>query len=265
MTTPRPEGVPAWLIERLALGELDEAKANELRARMKALGTEETEKRTLSALAASNAEILAAFPPAQVVAEIQHRAALPVGHPRPSQARAMRPWWALSMATACAATVAMILAVRGPGNLQPSGKGTTEAENITLKGDLKPSLRIYRKTPSGSEILRAGMPVHQGDTLQIRYVAGGRRFGLVASVDARGTVTLHLPETPGMAAPLERDGERALAHAYQLDDSPGFERFLFVTSDMPFQMAEVVDALQNGSPLPPALTLFELVLKKEKP
>ena len=107
--------------------------------------------------------------------------------------------------------------------------------------------------------------MHKGDTLQIRYVAAGKRFGVIASIDARGTVTLHLPETPGPAAALQRDGERTLPHAFELDDSPGFERFIFVTSDAPFATAEVASRLKSGHALPAALTAFELTLNKETP
>jgi hypothetical protein len=126
-------------------------------------------------------------------------------------------------------------------------------------------LRIYRKTASGSELLRPNASVHRGDTLQIRYVAAGKRFGVIASIDARGQITFHLPEAPGQAVALGRDGERALPHAYELDDSPGFERFLFVTSDAPFSTAEIEQALKNGTALPPHLASFAMPLKKETP
>jgi hypothetical protein len=169
------------------------------------------------------------------------------------------------MVTACAAGLAVVLAVRDhKGATQPT-TGDEQPEDIGIKGDLKPALRIYRKTGSGSELLSAHAPVHRGDTLQIRYVAAGKRFGVIASVDARGQVTFHLPESPGTAAALERDGERALPHAYELDDSPGFERFFFVTSDAPFTTADIVQALRRGTALPPPLASFEIALKKETP
>jgi hypothetical protein len=145
--------------------------------------------------------------------------------------------------------------------------GEEQPESIGIKGDLKPALRIYRKTGSGSgsELLSAQVNVRRGDTLQLRYVAAGKRFGAIASIDARGLVTFHLPEVEGPAVALDRDGERALPHAYELDDSPGFERFVFVTSDAPFTTTEVLQALRDGRALPAPLTLFEIALKKEAP
>ena len=78
-------------------------------------------------------------------------------------------------------------------------------------------------------------------------------------------VTLHLPETPGRAVALTKDGERALAHAYEFDNSPGFERFVFVTADVPFATDLVVRNLKQGAALPPALAIWSITLVKETP
>jgi len=99
----------------------------------------------------------------------------------------------------------------------------------------------------------------------VRYIAAGKRYGVVASCDARGAVTLHLPETPGQAVALAKDGERALAHAYELDSSPGFERFVFVTADVPFDTELVVRSLKRGAALPHELASWSITLSKETP
>jgi hypothetical protein len=169
------------------------------------------------------------------------------------------------MVAACATGLVVLLAVHKPKDATKLMLGEDQPESIGIKGDLKPALRIYRKTSSGSELLRAQANVRRGDTLQIRYVAAGKRFGAIASIDARGLVTFHLPEMEGPAVVLDRDGERALPHAYELDDSPGFERFVFVTSDAPFTTTEVIQALRDGRDLPAPLALFEIALKKEAP
>ena len=244
--------VPDWLLERLAAGELPAAQERELRARLAQAG--ETDR--LSALAASNAEILAALPPARVVPEIERRAAAPR-----TTRRAPR-LLALSLAATCAAGLAVFLLVRdepGGGALTPP---SSRPEEIGIKGD---PLRIHRKTKGGSELVRDKDVVRPGDTLQLGYVAAGKRYGVIASIDARGTVTLHLPEAPGPAAPLERNGERALPHSFELDDSPGFERFVFVRSDSPFGTREVASALASGRALPPPLAAFTMTLTKEPP
>ncbi|MBN2577080.1 MAG: hypothetical protein JXP73_21135 [Deltaproteobacteria bacterium] len=248
---------PDWLLERLAAGEMSEGQARELRASLETQG----ESARLAALAASNAEILAALPPGRVVPEIERRAKLA---PSRAAARRMRPLLAFSLAATCAAGVAVFLANRGPDCPGGLTMGPHGPECIGIKGT-KPWLRVHRKTKTGSEALSSSAPVRKGDTLQLGYLAAGKRFGVIASIDARGTVTLHLPESPGPAAPLQRGGEHALAHAYELDDSPGFERFVFVASDTPFATADVVRTLRKERALPAALTMFELTLRKETP
>ena len=253
--------IPDWLLERLAAGELPLNQGTELRKRLK----EQGEEHRLSDLAASNAEILATFPPERIIPEIDRRASALGSDSKPVAVRRLRPLWALSMITACAAGLAIILAVRDHKGVTWPTPGEEQPESIGIKGDLKPMLRIYRKTGSGSELLSVHVSVHQGDTLQIRYVAAGKRFGVIASIDARGLITFHLPESAGSAMALDRDGERALPHAYELDDSPGFERFFFFTSDAPFTTAEIAQALRNGTALPARLASFELLFKKESP
>ncbi len=148
-----------------------------------------------------------------------------------------------------------------------SQTGTVEPGSATpggyegVKGD--PSLRIHRQTKSGTERLDRTSVLHKGDSLQIGYIASGKRFGIVASIDALGTVTLHLPEAPGPATVLEQNGLHNVPHAFELDDSPGFERFVFVTSDSAFTTGDVVPALKRGSTLPGSFKVVELTLKKE--
>jgi hypothetical protein len=243
MTSPA-DRVPDWLLERLAAGELPEGQAAQLRGALAARG----EEHRLTALADSNRDILAALPPETVAAEVRRRAAM-----APGPARRPRRFVALSLATACAAGLVIFLLVRD----QPPPYYTD------IKGD--PSLRIHRKTASGAELLSRQAVVRKGDTLQIGYIAAGKRYGVIASIDSRGTLTLHLPESPGPAAALEQGGARALPHSYELDDSPGFERFVIVASDAPFATTDATSALQRGKALPAPLRAYELTLRKEAP
>lgn len=254
--------VPDWLLERLAAGELPASQAAHLRGLLAARG----EEHRLTALAASNEKILAALPADTVVAEVRRRAAasrVPV--------RRGRPVFAMSLAAACAAGLAIFLVVRGQQDATPPIAKQHQHDKVRedrlpwtgIKGD--PSLRIHRKTTSGEELLPRQASVRKGDTLQIGYIAAGWRYGVIASVDGRGTVTLHLPEFPGPAAALKQSGEHTLPHSYELDDSPGFERFVFVAADAPFATADVTSALKRGGALPASLKVHELTLKKAAP
>lgn len=260
MSSRRHERVSDWLVERLAAGELPESQARHLRATLR----EQGEENRLDALAASNAEILAAFPPEQMLVEIRRRdEKARARHARPYRSR---PILAVSMLATCAVGLAVFLIVRDHQGAVPNDTLALGEEHTIIKGpDRKPYLRIFRKAGPGSAPVPAGAPVRKGDTLQISYVAAGKPFGVIASVDARGTVNLHLPEIPGPAANLNRSGEHTLAHSYELDDSPGFERFVFVTSDASFGTDEVARFLTSGHALPPTLTAIELTLKKETP
>ncbi len=243
--------VPDWLLEKLAAGELSPTRAEALRARLHESG----EEGRLAAIADSNAAILAALPPVQVVREIERRAASAAGTRLP---RRIRLAWALPLAAACAASIVVVVSLHRDSRDDSAG-----ADEVRIKGNERvPILRIYRKTKSGPELLPANAEASKGDTLQIRYLAAGKRFGVIASVDGRGTVTFHLPEAPGQAAALVRNGEHALAHSYELDDSPKFERFLFVTSDAPFPTDEVARSLREGSKPPLPLTWYEFPLRK---
>ncbi len=249
--------VPDWLVERLAAGDLPPARAAEVRQRLR----EDGQEQRLEQILRSNHEVLTSYPAPSVADEVRRR--LAKGKPLRSSQR-LRPFWALPMATACAAGLAMVWAVRGHhAPLAPQMNGP--AEEITVKGEVTPQLLIYRKTAGGSEHLRGDAEVRRGDMLQIRYVAANQRFGIIASIDSRSHITFHLPEAEGPAAPLLRDGERALPHAYELDDAPGFERFVFVTSEAQFDANEIRPLVKNRSPLPPRFRSYEVVLKKELP
>lgn len=250
---PSPNHVPDWLLERLAADELPASQANRLRERLAETG--QTDR--LAALAASNADICQAYPAEQVAAEVQRRAK----RAEASRSRSWsRPVWALSMAAAGA--TAILVVMHKPAPVQDPRTEQIAVEDGRIKG-LKPSLRLYRQKSDGVEPLGPGARLRPGDLVQVRYIAAARPYGVVASMDARGSVTLHMPEKPGPAAALVRDGERALAHAYELDDSPGFERFVFVTADTTFDTEVVVKALKEGVALPKGFTLWSVTLPKE--
>ena len=80
--------------------------------------------------------------------------------------------------------------------------------------------------------------------LQLGYVSAGRRYGAVLSVDGRGSVTLHFPESPA-GSPELKGGTVSLPSAYELDDAPAFERFFFVTSDAPFDVGTVMESARQ--------------------
>lgn len=138
-----------------------------------------------------------------------------------------------------------------------------------------PTLVVHRHRASGDETLPDGAVAAKGDLVQVSYVAAGRKYGAVVSIDGRGTVTRHLPDRGAQAPKLERGGAIALPSAYELDDAPKFERFFFVTADAPFPIAPVLDAARDLAarpdaatadlPLPADLSEASFLLRKETP
>jgi hypothetical protein len=210
--------VPDWLLERVALDQVPPGQADELARRMAA---DPTAAARLAALRASNQEILAALPPAQVAAEVERRrrlAEVAAAAPRP------RTWIAASGAMAAAVAVLVMLLVPGKRDVTSEIDAAGEER---AKGD--PHLVIHRKRGDEAQRLERDAQVRAGDLLQIAYVAAGRAHGVIFSIDGAGVVTLHHPAASGGSTALVGKGVVELAHSYELDDAPDFERFFLVT------------------------------------
>ncbi len=249
-TSPPPGFVSDYLVERLAAGDLSPGRAAYVRER---LAADPAGAARLARLAASDRDTLAAHPPAVAAAEIHRRLARPSAPVR--GAARTRPGWWLAAPTALVVAASLVLVLR-PGHPTGGGiaAGTGPARPVddgdALKG-LKPRLGVFRKGAAGIERLRDGAATRAGDELQIVYVAAGHKFGAVVSVDGGGHVTFHLPTAAGPAARLRTDGEIALPASYELDAAPGFERFVFVVGDEPFDASSVGD-VARGVTAPPA-------------
>ncbi len=259
--TPAGESgrIPEWLLERLVAGDLPAAQAARIRAQLEERG----ELARASALAESNRAILEAHPPALVAAEVHRR--LTTAAPARARASARRWWGSLALGGAAAALLLLPL-LPWPLLPWPSAEPAAEptasgAEGVRLKG-LEPHLVLYKKTVSGAVRLHAPARAAPGDVVQLAYVAAGRRYGAIASIDSTGAVTLHLPESGGAAVPLAPQSETPLPHAFELDHAPGSERFLFVTADRPFDAGSLTSALREGAALPADLTTHLLQLEK---
>jgi hypothetical protein len=254
MAIERRRTVPQWLLERLAAGELPRERARKVWGALLASG----QGRRLADLQRSNRELLAAYPPGVVACEVARRIQdrfASVEESPGSAGRAHFRWLTIpALATVAVATLLV---------LAPRPEVTREKGRIAPE---RPALAVYRKTDWPGRPLGAGTRVRAGDVVQVEYTSAGRRYGVVASVDALGQVTLHLPEQPGSAAALEPGGAHPAPSALELDASPGFERFVFVTADAPFPTSLVVEALrQERRGLPPGLDVAEIVLQKGTP
>ncbi|MBI5070112.1 MAG: hypothetical protein HZB56_17895 [Deltaproteobacteria bacterium] len=225
--TSRSAPVSDRTLELLDLGELDGPERADLEAR---LASDAGLAARLDALRASNREILASHPPAAVAAEIRRRAAAAAPAPARPRGRLL-----LLAAPALAGAVALALWVR-PGGDEERIKGAV------------PQLLAMTVRQGRPERLVDGAAVGPGEAVQLAYLAAGRVHGVIVSVDARASVTLHWPEEPGQPARLEPGGPVALPHAFQLDAEPGFERFVLVAASRPVDVARVMEAARAAVP-----------------
>jgi hypothetical protein len=219
---------PDWLIERLALGELDAAAAADVRKRLAAEGRDADV--TVAAIGASNREILESLPPSRVAAAVRERAG----------SKARRGSWLYAMPVLAAGVAALVLVAR-PHTTTTTGHEVA-LEETNIKGASK--VHVYKHGKAGDAKLSDGAPAAPGDLIQLTYSAGNNgNFGALISIDGRGHVTQHLPEGAAEIAPrLSAKGEVKLPSAYELDDAPAFERFFLITSESPFAMSPVLDA-----------------------
>lgn len=261
----RPGPVPEWLLERLAAGDLPSERAAEVRRRLSA---ESGGLERLAALQRSNEEILAAHPPAAMVDEIADRAhrAARLEAARASAPTRGRNWlFVLAPPVLAVGSLGLMMALRAPKGDGAVASDTSAApddsEGIIMKGS--PRLRVYRKVGAASQRLQTNATARAGDQLQLAYVAAGKRFGAVVSVDGSGRVTYHLPADAGPAVQLRAGGEIPLSASYELDAAPGFEKFLFVTSDAPFDASVLSDVATGRGSAPEGTSTISFTLRKE--
>ncbi|HXI57959.1 MAG TPA: ActD-like protein [Polyangia bacterium] len=264
--------VPDWLLERLALGELDAAAAADVRRRLAAEGRSPDD--ILAAVAASNRELLAQRPAAQAAEAIRRRAATAAAAEQPARRRAFL--WGAPLALAGGAALVLFVMVSG----LPDGRGThhlREAPEIILEkgGPASPTPRlfVYRHGPAANQSLADGARAARGDLVQLAYRNRERAYGVLLSIDGAGKVTLHWPEKQdGPAASLQIAGEIRLPSSYELDDAPDFERFFLVRAAAPFSVTTALDAARalaaqpsarrQALTLPPGFEQISLALDK---
>jgi hypothetical protein len=241
--------VPDWLAERVALSEVPPAS----RDRLTAADPAELEQKT-AAIAEANARELASHPPDIAVAQIEARLARA---PRPARSR--RAAWLAGAGALVSAAAAVLVVSHHVGASTPppppwphlAGDGS-DVEITRAKGTAR--LTVFRRTGERAERLDPDALARAGDTLQLRYDAGGRRYGVIASVDGAGVVTLHYPaaESAPAADTVLAARATALPQAYALDDAPRFERFFFITANDPIDVGDTLATLRTFAQRPDA-------------
>jgi hypothetical protein len=254
--------VPDIEIERIALGELSPSRREEVLEQLRA---EPGGMERVDALMASNEDILVQYPSHLMAVQIREKAK--VAHAEQSQTR--RSWMLAFPAVSVAVAAVALVLVLNPGKAPNSSTSQQSNEVILTKGDNDATLYVFRKgKDSVEEILTNGAEVGVGDVLQLKYNARGALYGVIFSVDGRGSVSLHFPSKSVGSTALEK-GAHALNYSYELDDAPQFERFFFVTANEKLDVEDILDAgrkLKTSETaklrLPDFATAVEFLVKK---
>ena len=183
----------------------------------------------------------------------------------PSQPSTQNAWWktlfstkiggGLLLAAACLLVILLLPKQQPPQNGTTTagneGKtvlamnGTTSDNGVRSKG-LQPSLFLSIMRDGKPHSVTEGAEVLGGDEVQIAYRASGARFGVIVSVDADKSVTLHFPDKAAAEQKLAIGARVSLGNAFKLDDNPGFEKFYFITADQPIPLKKVLGILGKG-------------------
>jgi len=204
-------------LEQYVLGELSEDRARQIEARV----AEPEVAARIAAIRASNVEILAQHPAKRVALDVRAQAGT-----QPASANNRRGWL-MGAAVAAAALFAVGVV---PPMLEDGGPSRDGAELGTrTKGVLSPELVVLSRGVDGTRRLGAGDPVRDGDTLQVGYLAGGARHGVIGILDGSGAVSVLHPD--GGTDRLDGGGEVMLPQALTLAAPDGFVRVLMVADD----------------------------------
>lgn len=146
--------------------------------------------------------------------------------------------YTLSLASAAVIVIAVLFMM--PGILKNDSFKTEYDTDVRIKG-LDSKLIIYRMKGKEIEELKSSDTAREGDIIQIGYIAMDKfRYGSIISIDGRGTVTLHYPESPDSHGELTMNKKVLLNKSYELDDSPSFERFVMILSDEPVDTSGII-------------------------
>jgi len=233
------EAVSQLMLERYVSGDLSEPQVRQLEAQ---LSQDLVLMTRVAEIRQHNEEYLTTHP-----ADAAYRAVNAVGEKKntPGKPRLLFPVFVPGAVT-IAFLVFLVLPRMAPFNEQKSYDGIVvgEMDDIRLKG-LQPRLNVYKKIDDELKKLGNNAVAENDEILQLSYIAGEMHYGVIFSIDGRGSVTLHFPENVGESTRLDPAGEVSLEHAYQLDDAPAFERFFFVASNSEVSVLDVLLAAQK--------------------
>lgn len=235
------------ILEQINLGELDSNQYTES-------NTENNLFQKLGEIQKSNEEILSQYPTEKIKALIEEKLSNKTCSKSTEEKIPVNPVFRKHLniqkiagiaAILCFALMLPIFLTQKPANSSQITLEQSIIQNATERAKGDSSFFIYKKTDDSAVRLKNKSTVAEGDIIQITYVASGAKYGSIISIDGNGYLTQHYPYFGANASVLKTNGEIPLEDSYKLDDAPAFERFLFITSENQFDIAALIDAVDN--------------------
>lgn len=266
---PHALQIPDLLVEKLAAGELSDARLRALKQRYHL--DDEAIEALIASIHQQNRATLEAHPPEQFAAQIEARTSkeATIHH------LFSPPTWRSGLAIAAALTLTaggaltLLDATSTQETAHHSGEELALARDTTRIKGPSPSpltphderLRVWRAQHPAALQLEHGDALQEGDTVQLEYIMPHHaRPGVILSIDGDGTVTLHHPSSTSSKAVLEQ-GTHRLPYSYTLDDAPLFERFILVECTREIDLARMLEAFEQHT----TSTAFSLAPRTSSP
>jgi hypothetical protein len=236
--------ISAFMLERYRLGELN---PEDQQAVAQALVSDESLRNRLNELVQSDHELLLSYPLESFLPE---NTAF-----RERRLRFARTGKRLAR---LALIAAVVLAVAVPSFRFISSRletrnGISVATAPQGLPGVFPADRAKGQTPAGSELaiyLKGNQEImlpdqtvlEEGNTVQLAYTvpAETEYYGVIFSIDGRSVVTMHYPYRRGQSSLLVSGRRTFLSEAYILDDAPDHEVFVFVVSEEPLNVDNIL-------------------------
>lgn len=272
--------IDEYSLEGYLLGELEEERCHEVQS---SLEKDVSLQESLEEIEASNRDILAQYPAGLVVPLILERRQGEKGKKPSKQSGALSFFLkrVLIVSPALASVLLLLILFFPQARNKDAGEvNKDQAEIINIKGEgpqqidlTRTQLLIHRKRNSHVELLRNGAPGKAGDLLQLGYISAKEPYGIILSIDGQGRVSLHFPGTKDLPASLVCHQKILLPNAIELDNAPAFERFFFITSNSPLEVAGILKAAEKLAkdihrarkeviPLPGDINQYSLIILK---
>ncbi|AFG37526.1 hypothetical protein Spiaf_1463 [Spirochaeta africana DSM 8902] len=224
---PRSAGkTPSLLQEQQLLNEQD----RNLRDNVPSLSPDQRRE-----MLEDNQRILSRMPPHEFAERLQRRLQ-EEEHSQPGDARIFNLATFRAAALAAAAASVILIGMLFVLPLQQRGSINVDGDVIRLKGaELR--LQVFRQQPDGDvQQLSPGDRVREGEQIQLAYRSAGPDYGIIASVDGRGTISLHHPFGIFDSPQIETGSQILLPYAFRLDDAPRHEQLIFIASAHEFDV-----------------------------